>query len=75
MNRLDQIIESEFSSEVVGVLNYRMEKISTLISDHMDVGVYEGIEDTLSTLLVEISKKFFTQGFLRGVAAEKGSAV
>ena len=75
MNRLDQVIENEFSSEVVGVLNYRMEEISTLISDYMDAGAYEGIEDKLSTILVDISKEFFTQGFLRGVAAEKGGAL
>lgn len=75
MGVLEQLTDNEFSVEVIGVMNYRLDEISTLVSDNMDVGVYEEIEDKLSTLLVDISKEFFTQGFIRGIAATKGGAV
>ncbi len=75
MECLNEIIDNEFSVEVIGVLNYKLDSISTLVAGRMDAKAYEEIDDEISKLLVDMSKEFFTQGFLRGVAAAKGGAV
>ena len=75
MGCLKEIIDNEFSAAVVGVLNFKLDSVSTLVAEHMDAKTYEEIDREMSNLLVEISKEFFTQGFLRGVAAAKGGAV
>lgn len=75
MECMKEIIDNEFSAAVIGVLNFRLDGISTLVEEHMDAEAYGKIDAELSTLLVDISKAFFTQGFLRGVAAAEGGAV
>lgn len=75
MGCIEEIIDNEFSAEVIGVMNFRLDDISTLVAEHMDADAYGKIDAKLATLLVDISKAFFTQGFLRGVAAAKGGAV
>lgn len=75
MGCLKEIIDNEFSAAVIGVLNFKLDSVSTLVAGHMDAETYEEIDGEISNLLVEISKEFFTQGFLRGVAAVKGGAV
>lgn len=75
MGCMEEIIDNEFSAEVIGVMNYRLDDISTLVEKHMNADAYGEIDAELSRLLVDISKAFFTQGFLRGVAAAKGGAV
>ncbi len=75
MECLNEIIDNEFSVEVIGVLNYKLDSISTLVAGRMDAKAYEEIDAEISKLLVDMSKEFFTQGFLRGVAAAKGGAV
>jgi len=75
MGCMEEIIDNEFSSEVISVMNFRLDDISTLVVEHMDADAYREIDAKLSNLLVDISKAFFTQGFLRGVAAAKGGAV
>lgn len=75
MGCLEEIIDNEFSAEVIGKLNLKYESICRLVSDHMDAGEYEGIEAEFISQLVDSSKDYFIQGFLRGIAAVKGSAV
>lgn len=75
MGCIEEIIDNEFSAEVIGVMNFRLDDISTLVAEHMDADAYGKIDAKLANLLVDISKAFFTQGFLRGVAAAKGGAV
>lgn len=75
MGCLKEIIDNEFSAEVIGLLNFKLDRISTLVAGHMDEKAYGEIDAEISNLLVEMSKEFFTQGFLRGVAAEKAGAV
>lgn len=75
MGCIEEIIDNEFSAEVIGVMNFRLDDISTLVAEHMDADAYGKIDAKLATLLVDISKAFFTQGFIRGVAAVKGGAV
>lgn len=75
MSGLEQFINNEFSADVIGVLNFQLDSISTLVARHMDAEAYEEIDAEISNLLVEISKEFFTQGFLRGIAVAKGGAV
>ncbi len=75
MGCLKEIIDNEFSAEVISVLNFQLDSISTLAAEHMDAKTYEEIDGEMSNRLVEMSKEFFTQGFLRGVAAAKGGAV
>lgn len=75
MGCLKEIIDNEFSAVVIGVMNFKLDSISTLAAEHMDAKAYEEIDGEMSNRLVEMSKEFFTQGFLRGVAAAKGGAV
>ncbi len=75
MGCMEEIIDNEFSTEVIGVMNFRLDDISTLVAENVDADAYGKIDAKLSNLLVDISKAFFTQGFLRGVAAAKGGAV
>lgn len=75
MGELGNLIDSEFSVEVIGILNQRLDGISTLAGSNMDASAYERIADGLSGLLVDASKEFFIQGFLRGIAAARGGAV
>lgn len=75
MGCLKEIIDNEFSAVVIGVMNFKLDSISTLAAEHMDAKTYEEIDGEMSNRLVEMSKEFFTQGFLRGVAAVKGGAV
>lgn len=75
MGCIEEIIDNEFSAEVIGVMNFRLDDISTMVAEHMDADAYGKIDAKLANLLVDISKAFFTQGFLRGVAAAKGGAV
>ena len=72
MDTLEQLINNEFSADVIGVLNFKLDSISTLVAGCMDVKAYEEIDAELSILIVKMSKEIFTQGFLRGVAAAKG---
>ena len=74
MDRLEQLIDNEFSTDVIGVLNFRLDRISGLVSEHMDAEAYP-LDAQISALLVEVSKEFFTQGFLRGIAVAKGHVV
>ncbi len=75
MKELWQVIDNEFSAYAINILNLKLEEISRLASENMDARVYEGIEDTLTGLLVDASKEFFIQGFLRGIAVVKSGAV
>ncbi len=75
MGELGQLIDNEFSVSVIGFLNLKLDGICNMMSENMDSTVYEEIEDEITTLLVDASKEFFTQGFLRGIAAAKGGAV
>ena len=75
MGCLKEIIDNAFSAAVIGVLNFKLDSVSTLVAGHMDAKTYEEIDREISNLLVEISKEFFTQGFLRGMAAVKGRAL
>ena len=75
MKELWQVIDNEFSVYVIGILNLKLDKISSLVSENMEVRTYEKMEDELTDRLVDISKKFFVQGFLRGVAVMKSGAV
>ena len=75
MKELWQVIDNEFSVYVIGILNLKLDKISSLVSENMEVRVYEGIADALTDLLVDASKEFFIQGFLRGIAVVKSGAV
>lgn len=75
MGCIEEIIDNEFSAEVIGVMNFRLDDISTMVAEHMDADAYGEIDAKLANFLVDISKAFFTQGFLRGVAAAKGGAV
>lgn len=50
MEEQEEIMDNEFSTEVINRLNRKYDSISKLISDH-------------------ISKDYFVQGFLRGMAA------
>lgn len=75
MEYLNEIIDNEFSAKVIGAMNYKLDSINTLVAGHMDAKTYDEIDGELSSLLVEMSKEFFMQGFLRGVAAAKGGAV
>lgn len=72
---MEEIIDNEFSAKVIGVMNVRLDDISTLVAEHMDADAYGEIDAELVKRLVDISKAFFTQGFLRGVAAVQGGAV
>ena len=74
MKELWQVIDNEFSVYVIGILNLKLDKISSLVSENMETRVYEEVEDELTTRLVDVSKDFFVQGFLRGIAAERGIA-
>ena len=71
MKELWQVIDNEFSVYVIGILNLKLDKISSLVSENMETRVYEEVEDELTTRLVDVSKDFFVQGFLRGVAVVK----
>ena len=73
MDHLEKLIDSEFSVFVIGDLNLKLDKISALISEKMDSSAYHAVEDEIYTELVNTSKDFFTQGFLRGIAVAKGS--
>lgn len=75
MRSLKRIINNEFSAGVIDILNGRLEKISTLVSEHMEPETYEEIGDEVTDRLVEASKDFFIQGFLRGMAAAKGGVI
>ena len=75
MGGLEELIENEFSAGVIGVINLKLDSISELVEGNMEPEVYERMEDKFTDMLVEASKEFFTQGFLRGVAAVKGGAV
>lgn len=75
MDKLEKIIDDEFSCAIIGILNHKLDVISDLVAAHMDIQEYNAIIDELSISLVEISKEYFTQGFLRGIAAAKGNAV
>lgn len=75
MDSLEAFMDNEFSACAIGVLNYRLDEIGILISEYMDAGVYEEVEDRISGMLVDISREFFAQGFLRGIAVAKCSAV
>lgn len=72
MDSLIQIINNDFSVQVIGLLNDRLEDISGLVSANMKPGIYEEIADEVTDRLVASSKDFFMQGFLRGMAAAEG---
>lgn len=69
MEELEEIMDNEFSTEVINRLNRKYDSISKLISDHMDSEAYEKIEEKFQNLLVDSSKDYFVQGFLRSMAA------
>ena len=69
------MIDNEFSVYAINILNLKLDEISSLVSENMEVRTYEKMEDELTDRLVDISKKFFVQGFLRGVAVMKSGAV
>ena len=75
MGDLGHLIDNEFSVSVIGFLNLKLDGICDIVSENMDGSAYEKIEDEIATLLVDTSKEFFTQGFLRGIAVAKGGAV
>ena len=75
MKELWQVIDNEFSVYAIIILNLKLDEISSLVSENMEVRTYEKMEDELTDRLVDISKKFFVQGFLRGVAVMKSGAV
>ncbi len=75
MRSLKRIINNEFSAGVIDILNGRLEDISVLVSEHMEPEIYEEIRDEVTDRLVEASKDFFIQGFLRGMAAAKGGVI
>jgi hypothetical protein len=75
MKELWQVIDNEFSVYAINILNLKLDEISSLLSENMKVKTYEKMEDELTDRLVDISKKFFVQGFLRGVAVMKSGAV
>lgn len=72
MDSLIQIINNEFSVKVIDLLNGRLEEVSRLVSANVEPGIYEKIADGVADQLVAVSKDFFIQGFLRGMAAAKG---
>lgn len=71
MEELWQLIDDEFSVCAINILNSKLDEISGMVSENMDGGAYEKLEDELATRLVDASKEFFIQGFLRGVAVVK----
>ncbi len=75
MDSLEAFIDNEFSAGVIGILNYRLDEIGILISEYMDARAYKEAEDRISGMLVDISKEFFTQGFLRGIAVARCGAL
>ena len=75
MGSLAQAINNEFSARVIDLLNARLENISTQASPHMELEAYEEIGDEVTDRLVEASKDFFIQGFLRGMAAAKSGMI
>lgn len=76
MGSLAQVINNEFSAKVIDILNNsKLEGISALVSAHMEPEDYGKIEDEVTDRLVEASKDFFIQGFLRGMAAAKGGVI
>ncbi|MCI9530445.1 MAG: hypothetical protein HFH38_01605 [Lachnospiraceae bacterium] len=75
MGSLAQAINNEFSARVIDLLNARLENISTLVSAYMEPEAYEEIGDEVTDRLVEASKDFFIQGFLRGMAAAKSGMI
>lgn len=75
MGCLKEIIDNEFSVEIIGRLNLKYECICRLVSDQMDAEAYEGIEAEFISQLVDSSKDFFVQGFLRGMAAAKSGTL
>ena len=75
MKELWQVIDNEFSVYAINILNLKLDEISSLVSENMEVRTYEKMEDELTDRLVDISKKFFVQGFLRGVTVMKSGAV
>ena len=75
MGSLVQIINNEFSVKVIDILNGKLEGISALVSAHMGPEGYGEVEDEVTDRLVEASKDFFIQGFLRGMAAAKGGVI
>lgn len=75
MGSLAQAINNEFSARVIDLLNAKLENISALVSVHMEPEAYEEIGDEVTDRLVEASKDFFIQGFLRGMAAAKSGMI
>ena len=75
MSELGNLIDNEFSVGVIGILNLKLDGICEMAAGSMDAGEYEEMADELSGLLVDASREFFIQGFLRGIAAVKGGAV
>ena len=71
MEELWQLIDDEFSVCAINILNSKLDEISDMVSENMDGGAYEKLEDELATRLVDTSKEFFIQGFLRGIAVVK----
>ena len=41
MGCLKEIIDNEFSAEVISVLNFQLDSISTLAAEHMDAKTYQ----------------------------------
>ena len=61
MKELWQVIDNEFSVYAINILNLKLDEISSLVSENMEVRTYEKMEDELTDRLVDISKKFFVQ--------------
>ena len=44
MGCLKEIIDNQFSAVVIGVMNFKLDSISTLAAEHMDAKTYEEID-------------------------------
>ena len=54
MKELWQVIDNEFSVYAINILNLKLDEISSLVSENMEVRTYEKMEDELTDRLVEI---------------------
>ncbi|MEY8392909.1 hypothetical protein AALA98_16455 [Lachnospiraceae bacterium 45-W7] len=75
MECLKEIIDNEFSVEIISRLNLKYDGMYKAVSDHMDAEVFEGVEEELISQFVDASKDFFVQGFFRGMAAAKSGTL
>ena len=50
MKELWQVIDNEFSVYAINILNLKLDEISSLVSENMEVRTYEKMEDRKSVV-------------------------